>query len=66
MMRELFGEEEPDDGNLTHVLHLEAGLAFVRKAMTEIEETMAGNSSDDANDSEEIVAEEIVDDDDKE
>ena len=50
------------------ILHLEAGLAFVRKAMTEIEETMAGNSSDDnaADGSEGIVAEEIVDDDDNE
>ena len=50
------------------ILHLEAGLAFVRKAMTEIEETIAGNSSDDnaADGSEGIVAEEIVDDDDNE
>ncbi len=66
--RELFGEEDLMTVISRMILHLEAGLAFVRKAMTEIEETMAGNSSDDndADGSEEIVAEEIVDDDDKE
>lgn len=50
------------------ILHLEAGFAFVYKTMAEIEEAMAGNSSDenDADGSEGIVAEEIVDDDDNE
>lgn len=64
--RELFGEEDLMTVISRIILHLEAGLAFVRKAMTEIEETMAGNSSFDDDGSEEIVAEELVDDDDKE
>ena len=47
------------------ILHLEAGLSFARKAMTEIEETMTNDSSDDdtAESAEEIDAEEITDDD---
>ena len=50
------------------ILHLEAGLVFARKAMAEIEETMANDSSDDdtAESAEEIVAEEIADDEDNE
>lgn len=64
--RELFGKEDLITVISRMILHLEAGLVFARKAMTEIEETMADNSSDDANDSEEIMAEEIVGDDDKE
>ena len=45
------------------ILHLEAGLVFARKAMAEIEETMANDSSadDTAESAEEIVAEEIAD-----
>lgn len=66
--RELFGEEDLMMVISRMILHLEAGLAFVRKAMAEIEETMANDSSDeDAVDgAEEIVAEEIADDDDNE
>lgn len=64
--RELFSEEDLMTVISRMILHLEAGLAFVRKAMAEIEETMAGNSSSDDDGSEEIVAKEIVDDDDKE
>ena len=50
------------------ILHLETGLAFVRKAMEEIEEAMENGSLDDeaADGSEDIVDEEIVDDDDNE
>ena len=50
------------------ILHLEAGLVFARKAMAEIEETMANDSSadDTAESAEEIVAEEIADDEDNE
>ena len=66
--RELFSEEDLMTVISRMILHLEAGLAFVHKAMTEIEETMANDSSDeDAVDgAEEIVAEEIADDDDNE
>lgn len=65
--RELFGEEDLMTVISRMILHLEAGLAFARKAMAEIEETMANDSSDDAADgTEEIVAEEIADDDDNE
>ena len=46
------------------ILHLEAGLVFARKAMAEIEETMANDSS--AESAEEIVTEEIADDEDNE
>ena len=48
------------------ILHLEAGLVFARKAMAEIEETMANDSSadDTAESAEEIVTEEIADDED--
>ena len=50
------------------ILHLEAGLSFARKAMAEIEETMANDSSADgtAESAEEIVTEEIADDEDNE
>lgn len=63
--RELFGEEDLMTVISRMILHLEAGLAFARKAMAEIEETMADNSSDDdaADGAEDIVAEEIADDD---
>lgn len=66
--RELFGEEDLMMVISRMILHLEAGLGFARKVMAEIEETMAGSSSDEdvAEDSEEIVAEEIADDDDNE
>lgn len=64
--REIVGEEDLMTVISRMILHLEAGLAFVHKAMAEIEETMAGNSSSDDDGSEEIVAKEIVDDDDKE
>lgn len=66
--RELFGEEDLMMVISRMVLHLEAGLGFARKAMAEIEETMAGSSSDEdvTENSEEIVAEEIADDDDNE
>lgn len=63
---QLFGEKDLMTVISRMILHLEAGLALVHKAMTEIEETMAGNSSSDDDGSEEIVAEELVDDDDKE
>ena len=66
--RELFGEEDLMAVISHMILHLEAGLGFARKAMAEIEETMANGSSDNdnADASEEIVAEEIVDNDDNE
>lgn len=50
------------------ILHLEDGYGFVRKAMAEIEKTMADLYSDDdsADDTEETVAEEITDDGDNE
>ena len=66
--RELFGEEDLMTVISRMILHLEAGLSFARKAMTEIEETMTNDSSDDdtAESAEEIVAEEIADDEDNE
>ena len=66
--RELFGEEDLMTVISRMILHLEAGLVFARKAMAEIEETMANDSSDDdtAECAEEIVAEEIADDEDNE
>lgn len=66
--RELFGEEDLMMVISRMILHLEAGLGFARKAMAEIEETMAGSSSDEdaTESSEEIVAEKIADDDDNE
>lgn len=66
--RELFGEEDLMTVISRMILHLEAGLVFARKAMAEIEETMANDSSDDdtAESAEEIMAEEIADDDDNE
>lgn len=66
--RELFGEEDLMTVISRMILHLEAGLVFARKAMAEIEETMANDSSDDdtSESAEEIVAEEIADDEDNE
>ena len=66
--RELFGEEDLMTVISRMILHLEAGLAFARKAMAEIEETMANDSSadDTAESAEEIVTEEIADDEDNE
>ena len=66
--RELFGEEDLMTVISRMILHLEAGLSFARKAMTEIEETMTNDSSDDdtAESAEEIVAEEIADNEDNE
>ena len=66
--RELFGEEDLMTVISRMILHLEAGLVFARKAMAEIEETMANDSSDDdtAESAEEIVAEDIADDEDNE
>lgn len=63
--RELFGEENLTTVISHMILHLEAGLAFARKAMAEIEENMTGGSSDDGG-AEEIAAEEIAADDDNE
>ena len=65
---QLFGEEDLMTVISRMILHLEAGLVFARKAMAEIEETMAKDSSDDdtAESAEEIVAEEIADDEDHE
>lgn len=62
--RELFGEEDLMTVISRMILHLEAGLAFARKAMAEIEETMTSDSSDDntTDEAEEIVVEEISDD----
>ena len=64
--RELFGEEDLMTVISRMILHLEAGLVFARKAMAEIEETMANDSSadDTAESAEEIVTEEIADDED--
>ena len=45
--REILGEEDLMTVISRMILHLEAGLAFARKAMTEIEETMTNDSSDD-------------------
>ena len=66
--RELFGEEDLMTVISRMILHLEAGLVFARKAMAEIEETMANDSSadDTAESAEEIVTEEIADDEDNE
>lgn len=66
--RELFGEEDLMTVISRMILHLEAGLVFARKAMAEIEETMANASSDDdtSESAEEIVAEEIADDEENE
>ena len=65
---QLCGEEDLMTVISRMILHLEAGLVFARKAMAEIEETMANDSSDDdtAESAEEIVAEEIADDEDNE
>ena len=65
---QLCGEEDLMTVISRMILHLEAGLVFARKAMAEIEETMANESSDDdtAESAEEIVAEEIADDEDNE
>ena len=65
---QLFGDEDLMAVISRMILHLEAGLVFARKAMAEIEETMANDSSDDdtAESAEEIVAEEIADDEDNE
>lgn len=62
---ELFSEENLTTVISHMILHLEAGLAFARKAMAEIEETMTDGSSDDGG-TEEIVADEIAADNDNE
>ena len=66
--REIIGEEDLTTVISRMILHLEAGLVFAQKAMAEIEETMANDSSDDdtAESAEEIVAENIADDEDNE
>ena len=65
---QLCGEEDLVTVISRMILHLEAGLVFARKAMAEIEETMANDSSadDTAESAEEIVTEEIADDEDNE
>ena len=65
---QLYGEEDLMTVISRMILHLEAGLVFARKAMAEIEEKMAYDSSadDTAESAEEIVAEEIADDEDNE
>ena len=65
---QLYGEEDLMTVISRMILHLEAGLVFARKAMAEIEETMANDSSadDTAESAEEIVTEEIADDEDNE
>ena len=65
---QLCGEEDMMTVISRMILHLEAGLVFARKAMAEIEETMANDSSadDTAESAEEIVTEEIADDEDNE
>ena len=65
---QLCGEEDLMTVISRMILHLEAGLVFARKAMAEIEETMANDSSadDTAESAEEIVTEEITDDEDNE
>ena len=65
---QLCGEEDLVTIISRMILHLEAGLFFARKAMAEIEETMANDSSadDTAESAEEIVSEEIADDEDNE
>ena len=61
---QLCGEEDLMTVISRMILHLEAGLAFARKAMAEIEETMTSDSSDDdtTDKAEEIVADGISDD----
>lgn len=63
--RELFGGEDFPLVISRMILRLEAGLAFARKTMVEIENTMTNNSSDNdvVDDVEEIVSEEMNDDD---
>ena len=63
---QLCGEEDLMTVISRMILHLEAGLVFARKAMAEIEETMANDSSadDTIESAEEIVTEEIADDED--
>ena len=63
---QLCGEEDLMTVISRMILHLEAGLVFARKAMAEIEETMANDSSadDTAESAEEIVTDEIADDED--
>lgn len=63
---QLCGEEDLMTVISCMILRLEAGLVFARKAMAEIEETMANDSSadDTAESAEEIVTEEIADDED--
>ena len=65
---QLCGEEDLVTIISRMILHLEAGLVFARKAMAEIEETMANDSyaDDTAESAEEIVTEEIADDEDNE
>ena len=65
---QLCGEEDLMTVISRMILQLEAGLVFARKAMAEIEETMANDSSadDTAESAEEIDAEEIADDEDNE
>ena len=65
---QLCGEEDLMTVISRMILHLEAGLVFARKAMAEIEETMANDSAadDTAESAEEIVTEEIADDEDNE
>ena len=65
---QLCGEEDLMTVISRMILHLEAGLVFARKAMAEIEEKMANDSSadDTAESAEEIVTEEIADDEDNE
>ena len=65
---QLLGEEDLKTVISRMILNLEAGFVFARKAMAEIEETMANESSDDdtAESAEEIVAEGIADDEDNE
>lgn len=64
--RELFGDEDLMAIIPRMILHLEAGLEYVRKIMTEIEESIAEDSSEnnDTGGSEEIVTEELMDNDD--
>ena len=65
---QLCGEEDLMTVISRMILHLEAGLVFASKAMAELEETMANDSSDDdtTESAEEIDAEEIADDEDNE
>ena len=65
---QLCGEEDLMTVISRMILHLEAVFVFARKAMAEIEKTMANDSSadDTAESAEEIVTEEIADDEDNE